>query len=239
MSDEMDGGKFIDEEEDWTQRRVQAPRKVRVVIEGPASESYVLGALAGLLLGGATEGSDQFFRRLKQWQARTDSRASEIDAESPDENDEDRLRYAAIGLLSKASDMAQGAFSTAVQASDSAYSRVSDWLSPLTNSRLMQPVRQRYNTWAAHGMTIAEQWIDAGRTVERRSRALARQAAADGTDEAMDEVIGIMAQKPEVRELVTQQGAGMAQDVVNVVRQRSAVADDRWEHRVRSLLRRH
>jgi hypothetical protein len=51
-------------------------------------------------------------------------------------------------------------------------------------------------------------------------------------------MVGILAQKPEVRDLVTQQSVGMAQEVMNVVRQRTAVADTRWERRVRALLRR-
>jgi hypothetical protein len=103
---------------------------------------------------------------------------------------------------------------------------------------MAQPLHHGYDQCAARGQAIVERWIDAGRAAEQRSRALARQAAFDGTDEAMDEVIGILAEKPEVRDLVTQQTVGMAGELVGEVRERGAAADTFWERRLRRLLRR-
>lgn len=227
------------DEEDWGPPPKPVPEKVRITIEGTPPEADTVRLLASLLLGGAVEGSDQFRRRIRQWQASTASRSGEIYSESPDETDNERLRYALIGLLSKTPELTQGTFSTAMEAADSAYGAVSNWLSPMTNSRLFRPVRRRYDHWASHGATIVERWIDTGRAAEQGSRALVREAAVGGTDEAMNEVIGIMAQKPEVRDLITQQSIGFAGQIIATVRVRTAVADTSLESRLHRLFRRH
>jgi hypothetical protein len=227
------------DEEDWAPPPQAVPGKVRIVIEGNPPEADTVRLLASLLLGGAVEGSDQFFRRLQQWQAATANKNSEIYSESPHETDNERLRYALIGLLSKTPELTNSTFSTAIEAADSAYGTVTNWFSPMTNSRLFRPVRRRYDHWASHGATIVERWIDAGRAAEQGSRALVREAATDGTDEAMNEVIGIMAQKPEVRDLITQQSIGFAGQIIATVRVRTAVADTSVESRMHRLFRRH
>ena len=233
-----DDAEFMDDGEEQGQLPEPTLGNVRIVIQGAPSEPLVLDALVRLLLGSAIEGGDQLARRIKDWDVETDGRGSEIYSELPDETDAERLRYALLGVLSKAPDLAQAALSTAVDVSDSAYRLLSNLLSPVTSSRLMRPAQRGYNKLAARGEVQVEAWIDAGRRAEQHSRALARQAAFDGTDEAIDEMVGILAQKPEVRDLVTQQSVGMAQEVMNVVRQRTAAEDTRWERRVRSLLRR-
>jgi hypothetical protein len=227
------------DEEDWGPPPQPVPEKVRIVIEGTPPEADTVRLLASLLLGGAVEGSDQFFRRLQEWQAATSSKSGETYSESPNETENERLRYALIGLLSKTPELTHSTFSTAIEAADSAYGAVSNWFSPMTNSRLLRPVRRRYDHWASHGATIVERWIDAGRATEQGSRALVRQAATDGTDEAMDEVIGIMAVKPEVRDLITQQSIGFAGQIITTVRIRTAVADTSVESRLHRIFRRH
>lgn len=238
MSSNMIPDEEIDDEQDWVQQREVANGKVRITIEGSTSDSYVLESLARLMLGSATEGGDQFFRRLKEWQANTDQRGNAIYSESPDESDQERLRYALIGLLAQAPGTAHAFLSSAVQVSDSAYAFVSHLASPVTNSRLGRPFQRRYNNMAARGGSIVERWIDVGRATEQRSRALARQAAFDGTDEAMDEMIGLLAVKPEVRDLVTAQSIGMASTLMGILRERAAASDTRWERRLRRLFRR-
>jgi hypothetical protein len=232
----MDDDDF--EEDEAVQPPEPVPGKVRIVIEGTSAEPYALEILASLLLGGAAEGSDQLGQRLKRWQATVASHGSQVYSESPDESQGEQLRYAAIGLLSQAPDLAQGAFSTAVDAAASAYNLFSKWLGPVTHSRPMQPVLRRYDQLAAHGATIVDRWTDAGRAAEQRSRALVRQAAFDGEDEVIEQVVGKLAQEPALRELVTQQGVGMAGELMGAIRTRTSHADTLWERRVRSLFRR-
>lgn len=235
MPENPEDGAFGEEEEEWGPP--PAPGNVRIVIEG-SPDAPLVRALSGLLIGTATEGSDQFLRRVKEWQDRTDRRGNEIYSESPDETDAERLRYALIGLLVQAPGAAMGALDTAIELSDSAYRLVTGLLHPVTSSRTMRPVQRRYDELAARGQVIAERWIDAGRREEQRGRALVRQAAFDETDEVMDEVIGKLAQDPAVRDLVTQQGLGMADELMGQMRERSATADIRWERRIRRIIRR-
>lgn len=214
------------------------PGNVRIAIEGTPVEPEALEILVSLLLGGATEGGDQISRRLKRWQATIASQGSQVYSESPDESQGERLRYAAIGLLSQAPDLAQGALSAAVGVAASTYGRVSHWLSPVTHSRPMRPVLRRYDDLAARGATVVDRWTDAGRMAEQRSRALARQAAFDGEDEVIEQVVGKLAQEPAIRDLVTQQGVGMADEIMGAIRVSTSQADTRWERRVRALFRR-
>jgi hypothetical protein len=214
------------------------PGNVRSAVQGAPAEPDVLEILASLLLGGAAEGGDILGERLKRWQAATTNRSSQLYSESPDESEEERLRYAMIGLLAQAPDLAQGALSTAIDAAASAYSLFSGWLSPVTRSSPMQPILRRYDRLVAHGATVVDRWVDAGRTVEQRSRALARHAAVDGQDEVVEEVVGILAQEPAIRDLVTQQGVGMASELMGAIRARTLEADTRWERRIRALFRR-
>lgn len=239
MPKDMDDAAFGEDEEEWgpPPGPPPAPGNVRIVIEG-SPDAPLVRAFSSLLIGTATEGSNQFLRRLKEWQVKTESRGSEIYSESPDETDTERLRYALIGLLVQAPGAAKGALVTALEVSDSAYRLFSGWLHPVTTSRTMRPVQRRYDELAARGQVIAERWIDAGRREEQRGRALVRQAAFDETDKVMDEVIGKLAQDPAVRDLVTQQGLGMADALIGQMRERSASADVRWERRVRKVLRR-
>jgi hypothetical protein len=238
MSQNMDDDELMEGEAPAAPPRAVPPGNVRITIQGSTGDPYVLETLASLLLGSAAEGSELLASRLKQWQANTDSRGREIYSESPDETDAERLRYAAVGVLARAPGVAGDVLTRAVRASDAAYVRLSNLFSPVTNSRMAQPLHRGYDQCAARGQAIVERWIDAGRMTEQRSRARARHAAVEGTDEAMDEVIGIMAGKPEVRDLVTQQTVGMAGELVGEVRERGAAADTYWERRIRRILRR-
>lgn len=239
MNNHTDDAAFMDEEEDWSASRPPARGKVRIVIEGAPDEPLVAETFMRLMLGGAVIGKDQLAQRLKRWQTNADLRGSQIYAEPPEESDEERLRYAVIGLLGQTPSAAGSLLSKLVNVTDSGYATLSELLSPVTNSRLARPFQDRYDRLAARGETIVERWVDAGRLTEQRSRALAEEAAVDGTDEAFDEVLGIMATKPEVRELITQQSIGMAGMFVGILRERGAAADRDWEKRIRKLFRLH
>jgi hypothetical protein len=239
MSLEPDESELI-EDDDWPPPAEPPParRRVRILIEGDASDPYLIRTTTRLLLGGAAEGSDLFVQRLRKWQTETDNLGQAIYSESPDETDGERLRYAMIGLLARGPVVASSALTYALGASELAFGVVSRLLSPVANSRAMRPVTRRYDGLAARGEQVLEYWIDRGRAAEQRSRALARRAADQGVDEALDVAIGQLADDESVRELVTQQGMGMADEVVDAVRVRTARADASLERRVRGLFRR-
>ena len=238
MATGMDDANIVQGTDEAMQPAGPVPGEVRSAIEGGPAEPYTLEILVSLLLGGATEGSEQLSQRLKRWQSSIASQGDQVYSESPYEEQGERLRYAALGLLSYAPDLAQGAVSTAVGAAASAYGLVSGLLSPVTRSRPMRPILRRYDRFAERGALVVDRWVDAGRATEQHSRALVQHAAFDGEDEAIEHVVGKLAQEPAIRDLVTQQGVGMASELMDAVRSGTSRADIRWERRVRALFRR-
>jgi len=82
-------------------------------------------------------------------------------------------------------------------------------------------------------MTL-DRWADRGRMEEQQSRDMTQEAVVSVIDELLD----YMAQNPEVRELIEQQGMSMAETAVDEVRERSATADMWIERVARGLLHR-
>jgi hypothetical protein len=54
----------------------------------------------------------------------------------------------------------------------------------------------------------------------------------------MDEVLDYLAEKPEIRQLVQQQGVGLVAELVEQVRERAAEADDLVDRMSGAILRR-
>jgi uncharacterized RDD family membrane protein YckC len=233
---EPDDVEFTDDDEDWGSAPESSPGEVRIEIRGSTADPYLLRSMVRLVIGGAAEGSELFFERLKVWNTKSQSLGSGVYHEAPDEKRSERLRFGILGLSDAGADVAQSALLGAVHASDSAFRFVSGLLSPVTSSQLMRPVSRRYDHLAARGQAEIERWIDAGRASEQRSRALVRLAADDGSTEVIQVAVGKMAQEPAVRDLVTQQGTGMAAEIIDAVRMAAGNADARWERRTRRVL---
>jgi uncharacterized RDD family membrane protein YckC len=228
MAFEPDDVEFCDDEEDWGPGPEPPAGTVRIVVQNGAADPYLLRSAARLLVGGAAEGSKLFFQRLEAWNAKTENLGSEIYYEAPDESRAERIRYTILGLAAAGTEIGQGALAGTAAASASAYRVVSGLMSPLTGSRLARPIARRYNVLAARGEAALERWVDAGRTAEQRSRALARHAYDEGSTEVIQVAIAQLAEEPAVRDLVTQQSTGMAFEIRDELRRRAAQADGRF-----------
>lgn len=195
-----------------------------------------LKILLRLLVGTAVEGSDEFKRRARLWQAEMNaSDPSRMVISLEDETEASRLRYTLVGLLFQALDSGYKSLSLLDKVSSQAYTIFSHMFAPLTKSRLWQPVQGRYDFYGEKGESIVNSWTSIGRREEQLSRALVRQQAYD---EIVNDVIDYLAQKPEVRDLVQQQSVGMAGELVDDLRERSSEFDSLLEERVNALLRR-
>jgi hypothetical protein len=199
------------------------------------AEYDALQALLRLMVGVALEGSGLFLRRLQEWEAVA---AVEIAAESETETTaptpDDPLRQALIGLILQSSLAARQQLRAADRLAGKMLGTVSTALTPLANSRLMQPARQRAEALATRGESIVERWVRLGRAEEPQIRRMAHFAAND----TIDELIRHMADNQEIRQLVQQQSVGLATEVVGGVRSRTVSADALVERLARSLLRR-
>jgi len=194
-----------------------------------------LVGLMRLLFGGAVEGADELSRRLKEHQtALAQNQTSDISFYADDGTEWERLRYALIGLLFEMPQVMAKSLATVGQTTNKATGFMSRMVSPVANSRLMRPIHRRYETVAIRREEMLERLMERGRSEELAGRLLARNASA----EAMDELLDYLAEKPEIRQLVQQQGVGLVAELVEQVRERAAGADDMVDRMSGAILRR-
>lgn len=188
----------------------------------PQPDLDALMGLMHLLVGGAMEGTDELLRRLNEHQLELkQSQAAFMTIYPDDETDLERLRYALIGLLFETPQVMARGLSSVGQTTTKATNLITRMISPVTDSWLMRPVRRRYDTAAARGEEMVERLVESGRSEEKAGRLLARTASV----EIMDELLAYLAEKPEIRQLVQQQGVGLAGELVEQIRGRAAAAD--------------
>jgi uncharacterized RDD family membrane protein YckC len=221
---------FSDLAEDWgPEDGASPPDGTPSATQARATEPYLLRSMARLIVGGAAEGVDIFIDRLQTWDAQAERSGAWIYRETPDETRGERLRFALVGLAALGSEIAQSTLGSAAAASEAVYRSTSRLMSPITGSRAMRPLTQRFDRLAARGAASLERLIDAGRASEQRSRSLLRQAYDDGSTEVIQVAVGKLSGEPAVRDLVTSQGTSMAGDMVDALRNAAAAGDAELE----------
>ncbi|NTU62574.1 MAG: hypothetical protein HGB05_04040 [Chloroflexi bacterium] len=127
-----------------------------------------------------------------------------------------RLLAAADQIISEVTRPAQGVFS-----------RI-----PIIGS-LSRSLGLPYDTLQKRGADRLQHWIAIGQREEARSRVLADQTLT----QIVNDVIGYLADKPEVQKLITGQTTGLAGEVLSEVRESTVSGDSFLEGIVRSVLR--
>ena len=183
-------------------------------------------AVTRLFVGVALEGTDELMRRLQRWE----TAARESAGTTPNVNDTSQaaeFRYAMIGLLLEGETRVRQGIRRLEQATAQATQRVSRTVDPNGWPAPRNPLGRGLDRFLSHRQDDIARWREAGRQAEMEGRLTAREALAKSTDE----VFGYMAQEPQVRELIQQQGVTMASTALGEVRSRTATAD-RWVERV-------
>jgi uncharacterized RDD family membrane protein YckC len=101
-------------------------------------------------------------------------------------------------------------------------------------SRLLAPARRRYEALVERVEAQVERWVERGRAEEARSRSLVETALMQTMDTTIDQIT----ESPKVQELVEEQGTGLAQEVVEELRERAVSLDMLIERLVGRILRR-
>jgi hypothetical protein len=212
------------------------PAQIQTVskVEIDTAEYQDLKMLVRLLIGSAAEGSDEFSRRARLWQAELDRSDPSKMVIPENETEAARLRYTLIGFLFGAVDAGYNSLSLFDKVASTAITTVSFIFSPLTHSRLWRPVRNNFELSRERGESIVNSWMETGRREEQASRYLVRQQAYE---EVIDDAIEYLAHKPEVSDLIQQQSVGMAEEIINDLRERSSKYDFLLDERVQKLLR--
>jgi hypothetical protein len=207
-----------------------------------------LRSISRLLVGGALVGYDELLEFLRAWegetrrtivqQKNTAPAAAQVpgSVSTPSESPATVLRYAALGLLFDSQDrwIRRGRAAvnflgkTTNALASPAYKRMSQ------DSRLLRPAQGRFERLIRKGETVAGRWVQRGRVEEAYGRRLARTAGQQGFNASMDQ----LGNAPALQDLVRKQSAGLTQDVLDEVRERTVSGDYVAEHLARSLLRR-
>ncbi len=196
------------------------------------SDFDTIESLLRLLVGAGIEAPAELIERLKKWEAI--AAETKPEAELADDIVSANLRYALVGLLFETQGQIRGGvsrFGRLLGASSRIFLKTAQ---PITQSRPLQPVTNRYDEMVRRGEAAVNRWIERGRSEEPHSRLIAREALG----RTIDEVIDHLAENPEIRDLVTQQSVGMAGAMVDGVRSRTVTADTLLERVARGLLNR-
>ena len=224
-----------------------APAEVIDDVPPDSARFDTAAALLRLLVGGALVGMDELRTRLERWQEATQASAQTVHQTTrrTTRNDDatNHLRRAALYARRDAVEtetrMRRG-FAT-MAARFSRFSRLSgeanifyttlgsDW-----HRTPFDPLRVRLDEMRFRAMETVDRWADRGWAEEQQGRRMAQQAVAGVIDELLD----YMAQNPEVRHLIEEQGMGMAETAVDEVRERTASADMWIERIAHNLLHR-
>ena len=205
-----------------------------------------LRSITRLLVGGALVGYDELLAFLRSWedetrrtiiQQRDSTPAVHVPGavSSPRESSSTVLRYAALGLFFEAQDrwIRRG------RAAAKFLGRTTDAiLSPaarrMDETPRLRRTRSRFEKLVHKGETVAGRWVQRGRTEEAYGRRFAKTAGQQGFNASMDQ----LGSAPALQDLVRKQSAGLTQDVLDEVRERTVTGDYAAEHVARSLLRR-
>ena len=194
-----------------------------------------LKASLRLALGSYLNGRDVYAERLRRIQATQASVKPEEIVIDEDETAWEQLRYFLLGVLFETPDVIQRGLGTAERVASRVYNLISKITSPVTDSRVFNPVRSRVDKAAARGEKVIDQLIMKGRIEEQNSRLMLQQ---QNIDMLINDFVEYLVVKTEIRQIIQEQGVGMAGDVVDDFREQSAAVDTNLEQRLRGLFRR-
>lgn len=197
-------------------------------VEGTSSLDVLLHLGVGAVLLGFNSAS----KRLQEKQSRIVVSPGGEEPLSHLDDDEDQLKYALIGMILSTPRVLKRGTLRATQLANAGYSRVSGWLRPAGSSRLLRPINNRLDEMVARGEQIVTDWIDTGRRGEKTSQELLEQT----TDEVVGELVKNVASRTDIKEIVQQQGMGMADELSEELQGRAAAADTILERVVFLLL---
>jgi len=191
-----------------------------------------LNVLLHLAVGGILLGIDEVRTRLDEKNEFVESSSQSQETLYHPDDEQDQLRYALVGLVLKTPEVLSRGAHKVEQAAEAGVYVVNKIFKPVTKSRLANPFIRKFDHMVARGESIVTDWVDRGRTGEKTSRVLLQQTS----DEVIGDVANILANRPEIRDLVQQQGIGMAQEVSGELQDRAAAADTLFERIVLKFL---
>lgn len=180
--------------------------------------SESLTGLGLLALGGLLYGTAELRKHMAETQA---SIQEDRKKGRPPVPQDDLARYAAIGLALKTPAALEAGVSRVTGVADTVAGVATGLASPITNSFLFRPVRNAFDLLAARGETVLGELAAIGVQGEKYGKELV-ETTAYGT---MSDVVDVVVESEEVRDLVQQQTLGLAQEFLLFVQDRLEGAD--------------
>ena len=233
MEEELDDPVIVGESEVIFKSQTEEVTEAAALSEPDEPAFDAIHSLTRLLVGGALEGSAEMARRLALWEAFLREEMGQ-DTAPTDQSPENLMRHALIGLLFEGEEQARRGLSQVWGLQKRLAQTAVRTTRPITRSRLLNPLHRRLDSAAERGQAEMVRWIQRGQLEEPVSRELARLAFG----EIVDEFIEHLAENQEVKELVQQQGVGLANEMVGQVRERTFTADTLVERIARAITRR-
>jgi hypothetical protein len=193
-----------------------------------------------ILVGLLTSGSGELMQRLRELEQDVEANRDyvEIGQGFADDSTYELLRYLALGLLMRGQRTAIRGVRSGLYLSLGTASWVFDKVDGLTDNWLMRPIRRPIASRLRSLADTTSAIIDEGRREEELSRWLAKEAALT----TMDDVVDVVAENPEVtqviQQVVTGQGVGLATVMRDNARQIGKSSDDFVDGMLRRVLRR-
>jgi len=202
-----------------------------------SSKRSFLHSVTRLTIGGLFVALDEVNNRILEWESKPEQSHTHESfeyVEIPPEDDKNALREELIGLVFVIEDQVQDSFQR--------LDRVTRWvghqsgqaLSPILSSRLGAPFRRRFNQLAQRG----QEELDALRERGKREEIVSRKIVLSAIDQGIDETVILLADKPEIQELVQSQSASLAAEVIEEIRERTVSSDNYLEAIARSIFHR-
>jgi hypothetical protein len=238
------------------EQQVQEP--VRYA-ERPPESGSLLRSLTRLLVGGTLVAWDELTTQVRSWENETHSiQASQLEdegiiayhseqtvtsgqtirppaASSGPEQGGAETADVLLGLLFESQSRFLRRSKAAYRLADKTTGRVvTPLLKRMGNSRFFRPGQRRLNALANRGEDVVERLAERGRAEETYSRLLFLTAVEEAFGTSMDQ----LAEAPQLQDLVRKQSAGLSQEMLDEVRERTVSGDLVVEHLARSLLRR-
>lgn len=144
----------------------------------------------------------------------------------------DTLRYALVGLLFEAPQRMAIESARLRQIDRVVGGLAAPLLDTLNKHHIFDPLLRQFDILTARGEAEVRRWVATGRAEEYHSRKLANIALQMGTEATANYVV----EHSEVPDLIQEQGAGLADEVVEEMREHAVTVDTFLERLIRRRL---
>ena len=208
----------------------------------PGTTYEAIQSITRLLVGGALAGSDELIKRLHQLEREIEAAAEAERGRRGEtavsltkmDSERDRTRYALIGLVFEGQNAVRKRIPLMKRIARLGVNSAALAVDVVSDNRVGRGINGRFDQFATRGNRVVNRLIERGQQEESTSRQISLLMLSD----VIDDFIGNLAENEEISDLVTQQSVGLANEVVDTVREQTVTADTLVERVARAILRR-